>query len=217
LSDKDLEECRNAKGVVGVYRDLRFNSVIAVIRNKTSFRDYAGVVISSEDGKWITGQVVLELKSGRDTLQGIMYDKYCIPENVALAIKSDALGAFIREEKKVFLPRIIPEELVASKALSTKTLYLKISTFNQGNVKNIDSLFEANKFNLNHMPYLILDLRNNGGGADFSFRTITPYLYTNPVRMIGADVLSTDDNIAGWTAISTTNGIPADQNHLSLR
>jgi C-terminal processing protease CtpA/Prc len=61
------------------------------------------------------------------------------------------------------------------------------------------------------MPYLILDLRNNGGGADFSYSPITPYLYTNTFRHIGADVLSTDDNIAGWAAIATTDGIPPYQ------
>nr|WP_255670488.1 S41 family peptidase [Mucilaginibacter sp. UR6-11] len=88
---------------------------------------------------------------------------------------------------------------------------MKISTFNQVNASNIDSLFKANESNLSNMPYLILDLRNNGGGADFSYKAITPYLYTKPMRLIGADVLAADDNIAGWTAIATTNGMPADQ------
>jgi C-terminal processing protease CtpA/Prc len=72
-------------------------------------------------------------------------------------------------------------------------------------------LFKANQPNLSKMPYLILDLRNNGGGADFSYRPITPYLYTNRFKHIGADVLSTDDNIAGWAAVATTDGLPPDQ------
>lgn len=100
---------------------------------------------------------------------------------------------------------------MAGKVLSKNTLYIKISTFNQSNAKNIDSLFKANRANLSKIPNLILDLRNNGGGADFSYRPITPYLYTNTIRHIGADVLSTDDNIAGWAAIATTDGLPADQ------
>jgi C-terminal processing protease CtpA/Prc len=72
-------------------------------------------------------------------------------------------------------------------------------------------LFKANQSNLSKIPYLILDLRNNGGGADFSYKPITPYLYTNTLRHIGADVLSTDDNMAGWAAVATTEGIPPDQ------
>lgn len=211
LSNEELTNLKNTKGITGIYWNEDSTSRIAVIRNKTRFRDYAGVVISSKPGKWSPGQVVLELKSGKDTLKGIMYDRYYIPTNVSLQIKGSALGSFKREGSKPSSTELVSEATVASKALSTKTLYIKISTFNQSNARNIDSLFKANQSNLSKMPYLILDLRNNGGGADFSYRPITRYLYTNTFRHIGADVLSTDDNIAGWAAIATTDGIPPDQ------
>ncbi|MBG6233554.1 hypothetical protein IWX76_000109 [Pedobacter sp. CAN_A7] len=211
LSNEELINLKNTKRITGIYWNEDSTSRIAVIRNKTGFRDYAGVVISSKTGKWSPGQVVLELKSGKDTLKGIMYDKYYIPTNVSLQIKENALGTFKREGSKQSSTELVNEATIASKVLSTKTLYLKISTFNQRNAKNIDSLFKANQSNLSKMPYLILDLRNNGGGADFSYRPITPYLYTNTIRHIGADVLSTDDNIAGWAAIATTDGLPPDQ------
>jgi C-terminal processing protease CtpA/Prc len=64
---------------------------------------------------------------------------------------------------------------------------------------------------LEKLPNLILDLRNNGGGADFAYRAITPYLYTNTIQLVGADVLATDDNITGWGAVATTAGIPSNQ------
>jgi len=211
LSKEELTNLKNTKGTTGIYWNEDSTSKIAVIRNKTHFRDYAGVVISSKPGKWSPGQVILELKSGKDTLKGIMYDRYYIPANVSLQIKENALGFFKRVGSKQSPTELISEATVASKALSTKTLYIKISTFNQSNAKNIDSLFKANQSNLSKMPYLILDLRNNGGGADFSYRPITPYLYTNTFKHIGADVLSTEDNIAGWAAIATTDGIPPDQ------
>ncbi|WP_431292806.1 S41 family peptidase [Pedobacter sp. P26] len=211
LSSQELARLKNAKGIMGIYWTEDSTSRIAVVRNKTSFRDYAGVVISSKPGKWLPGQVVLSLKSSKDMLKGIMYDRYYIPTNVSLQIKRNALGTFKREGSRQSSAEPVGEATVASKSLSTKTLYIKISTFNQLNAKNIDSLFKANRSNLSKMPNLILDLRNNGGGADFAYRPITPYLYTNTFREIGADVLSTDDNIAGWAAIATTNGLPPDQ------
>jgi len=211
LSNEELTNLKNTKGITGIYWNEDSTSRIAVIKNKTRFRDYAGVVVSSKPGKWLPGQVVLELKRDKDMLKGIMYDRYYIPTNVSLQIKGDALGSFKREGSKQSSTELISDAAVASKILSTKTLYIKISTFNQSNAKNIDSLFKANRSNLSKMPYLILDLRNNGGGADFSYKPITPYLYTNTFREIGADVLSTDDNIAGWAAIATTNGLPPDQ------
>jgi hypothetical protein len=211
LSNEQLTNLKNTKGITGIYWNEDSTSRIAVIRNKTLFRDYAGVVISSKPGIWSPGQVVLELKSGQDTLKGIMYDKYYIPTNVSLQIKGNALGSFKREGSEQSSKELVSEATVASKVLSTKTLYIKISTFNQSNARNIDSLFKANQSNLSKMPNLILDLRNNGGGADFAYSPIIPYIYTNTFRNIGADVLSTDDNIAGWAAIATTDGLPTDQ------
>ena len=211
LSNDQLTNLKNTKGITGIYWNEDSTARIALIRNKTVFRDYAGVVISAKPGMWSPGQVVLELKSGKDTLKGIMYDRYYIPTNVSLLIKGNALGSFKREGSKQSSGEVFSEATVASKVLSTKTLYIKISTFNQNNARNIDSLFKANQSNLSKMPNLILDLRNNGGGADFAYSPITPYIYTNTVRNIGADVLATDDNIAGWAAIATTNGLPPDQ------
>lgn len=211
LSSQELANLKNTKGIMGIYWNEDSTSRIAVIKNKTHFRDYAGIVISSKAGRWLPGQIILELKSGKDTLKGIMYDRYYIPTTISLQIKENALGAFKREGSKQSSTEPVSEATVSSKALSAKTLYIKISTFNQLNAKNIDSLFKANRSNLSKMPYLILDLRNNGGGADFAYRPITPYIYTNTFRNIGADVLATDDNIAGWAAIATTNGLPPDQ------
>lgn len=212
LSNETLIGLKNSKGIVGIYLDADSTSRIAVIKNKTAFRDYAGVVISSKPGKWLAGQVVLELKSGKgNALKGIMYDRYYIPVNVSLQVNKEALGSFKREGSPQSSTEFVSEAGVASKVLSAKTLYIKISTFNQNNAGNIDSLFKVNHANLNTLPNLILDLRNNGGGADFSYKPIVPYLYTNMFRNIGADVLSTDANIAGWSDIATTEGIPPDQ------
>ncbi|WP_342333098.1 S41 family peptidase [Pedobacter sp. FW305-3-2-15-E-R2A2] len=207
----ELTEIRGANGIVGIYGDKDSIFRIALIKSKNTFREYAGVVISSKSDKWLPGQVMLELKSGKDTLNGIMYDKFYIPLTVSLPVTENSLGSWQREETERFIPEVVNEAAVAGKLLSEKTLYLKISSFNQNNARNIDSLFKANKTNLNRIPNLILDLRNNGGGADFSYKPILPYLYTNTFKTIGADVQATDDNIAGWAGVATTDGLPADQ------
>jgi len=211
LSDQQLRGLKNAKGVKGIYWSEDSSSRIAVISSKTRFRDLAGVVIYSKFGKWSPGQVMLELKEYGDTLKGILYDRYYIPTNVSISFKGTALGTFRKEGTKQASTELVSEAPVTSKILSAKTLYIRISTFNQRNASSIDSLFKANQVNLNKMPYLILDLRNNGGGADFSYSPITPYLYTNTVRLVGADVFATDDNIAGWAAVATTDDLPLNQ------
>lgn len=212
LSEKEIETLRRSKGLIGIYLNEDSTSEIAVVKNKNDFRDYAGIVISAKTGNWLPGQVILELKHGKDTLDGILYDRYHIPNNVSLPAKTNGLGNWQRVgTQRTVITDQIGKALVSSKLLSEKTLYLKISTFNQSNAKNIDSLFKVNKALLNKTPNLILDLRNNGGGADFSYNPIVPYLYTNPYKSIGADLLATDDNINGWLALTRTEGLPADQ------
>ncbi len=211
LSKEHLAALKTAKGITGIYWDADSASSIAIIENRNSFRHYAGIVISSKQREWLPGQVIMELKSGKDTLKGILYDKYAIPTSISLKIGRNALGSWTREGVKQPAKEKVTEGTVASMVLSENTLYIRLSTFNQSNARNIDSLFKANNANLAKMPNLILDLRDNGGGSDFSYRSVTPYLYTNPVNNIGADVLSTDANIAGWLAIATTGGLPPDQ------
>ena len=68
------------------------------------------------------------------------------------------------------------------------------SSFYYSNKKTIDSILAANKQLILSKENLIIDLRNNGGGADASFQEIIPYLYTNPIRTIGTEYLSTVQN-----------------------
>ncbi len=211
LSDSDILTLQRSKGLTGIYWNEDSTFRIAVVKNKNSFRDYAGVIISSKLKEWTPGMVILEFKQNSDTIKGIEYDKYFIPISVSLQIKRNTLSKWQRENTKKGIPEVISKNVIDGKLLSENTLYMKIGSFNQNFAKDIDSLFKANKANLNKMPNLVLDLRNNGGGADFSYKPIVPYLYTNTIKLIGPDVLSTDDNIAGWEAVATTDGLSAGQ------
>ncbi|MCC9065232.1 S41 family peptidase [Flavobacterium piscisymbiosum] len=80
------------------------------------------------------------------------------------------------------------------KAISPKTVLLRIPSFNYSNKKAIDSILAANHNLITSRENLIIDLRDNGGGSDSSFENIIPYLYSNPIRNIGVQFLSTKLN-----------------------
>mgnify|MGYP002079137190 FL=1 len=52
---------------------------------------------------------------------------------------------------------------------------------------------------------MIIDVRYNGGGSDFSYSPLLPFIYTNPIKTVGTDVLSTPDNIKSWQKVIDEN------------
>lgn len=78
--------------------------------------------------------------------------------------------------------------------LNNTTLLLRIPSFDASQKKDIDSVISANKALILKTGNLIIDLRNNGGGSDWSYKEIIPFLYTNPIRTVGVEMFSTKLN-----------------------
>ena len=74
------------------------------------------------------------------------------------------------------------------------TLLLRIPSFEQSQKAVIDNVILTNKEKILKTENLIIDLRNNGGGSDNCFSELIPFLYTNPIRTIGVEFLSTKLN-----------------------
>ena len=198
---KQLEQ--SSKKVEGIYYSFDSSFKIAVLKNKTDFRDYAGVIISSEYQEWKEGQVKLELKKIDDSsFTAITYEKnhFYYPELYRFDGISLGAGNWVKSGEKdneAMNKAAKKAELkgLAAKKLSDSTLYIQIGSFSITKAKAIDSLFKANESLLRTTPNLILDVRYNGGGDDGSYKPIQPWLYTNPVISVGDDVYATEDNI----------------------
>lgn len=52
----------------------------------------------------------------------------------------------------------------------------------------------ANSNSIEKTPNLIIDVRYNGGGADICYEKLLPFLYTDPIRTVGVQHLSTPLN-----------------------
>jgi C-terminal processing protease CtpA/Prc len=87
------------------------------------------------------------------------------------------------------------------KTLNDSTCYLRIKSFNGSYARDIDSVVKANVKSIQSTPKLIIDLRGNGGGSDHCMSFLQPILYTNPVKNIGVDLLTTPDNTVAWDLI----------------
>ena len=75
------------------------------------------------------------------------------------------------------------------------TLLFSLPNFHTDKKGIIDFLTKINKNKLLKTPYLIIDIRNNGGGSDNTWQGIIPFIYTNPIKTIGIDILITKELI----------------------
>ena len=78
--------------------------------------------------------------------------------------------------------------------LNATTLYLRIPSFHPDRKAAIDKVIEDNKDKILKTENLIIDVRNNGGGSDSSYAELLPFIYTNPIRTISVEFLSTVQN-----------------------
>jgi hypothetical protein len=77
------------------------------------------------------------------------------------------------------------------------TAVLRLPDFGDRYKPAIDSLVDANRARLLATPYLIVDVRGNGGGWTGSYEeSILPLLYTDPILVHGMEAWASEGNIA---------------------
>ncbi len=86
------------------------------------------------------------------------------------------------------------------KILDHSTVYVRIPSF-EVSTDLVDSVMKANDAIIRQSPYLLIDIRDNGGGSNGSFSAILKYLNTNNFKDTYSHFRSTPDNIAADKSI----------------
>jgi hypothetical protein len=179
---------------------------IAIVKKN---EDYIGFILDAPNTNWKKNQVKLKLSknAGSNIYGGKLFlrdfSTYEMNFVEMVGNNSIALGQFKLERVN---PKVADSEHVAkfwelvmtSEPLffehSENTNVLRIPSFEWSNKKAIDSLVAANHDKIISKPNFVIDIRDNGGGADGSFSSLIQYLYTNPIRVITVEMLSTELN-----------------------
>ena len=88
------------------------------------------------------------------------------------------------------------------------TVVLTLPSFNERYKPTIDSLIGAHWNRLLASPFLVIDVRDNGGGATRSYAALLPLLYTNVIPRDGMDFWVSERNLAMVRATATDAGAP---------
>ena len=179
--------------------------------------NYIGFIIESDiDGWREPGLVKLKIEQEGEKLISTFFMRDHSPVKSG---EPELIGANYLQIGQQTLKRLMPvfpeEPFVESyfksinsqnpyiEELNATTLYLRIPSFGYENKAAIDKVIAENKDKILKTENLIIDLRNNGGGSDQSFSELLPLIYTNPVRTISVEFLSTVQNNQQFLEYST--------------
>ena len=182
----------------GIWRDAGNDYAVGLVA--TPDARYQGFVLRADSLWWMPGQVKFAFSAPTTTAPGqatyYMRNHTAQARTVTLPADGqlDMQGtSWYRTYPRPARLPVVPAPFSFRMLDDTTALY-RIASFDGRYRPLIDSLTRANAANLRRTRLLILDLRDNGGGSDGSYRSITPYLYTQPVREVGVQLLSTSDN-----------------------
>lgn len=213
LSDKEIAKLKiKTHGIEGLYRTIDSAYTIAIVNRKDSYRDYVGVILHSQTEQWKPGQVKMELIAvDSSRYKAIYYMRDHSHRIQQLWFDGNFLsGGWTRLGYRQPAENTT-DETVQIRRLDDSTLYLKIGSFDPHYGRIVDSVINAHEAILKTIPYLVVDVRGNGGGSDFVYQPVCRWLYSGPVQHIGVDVLASQDNIDGWRkAVLEDPEIPND-------
>lgn len=189
-------------GLEGIWVSPPYKIGIRKVNN-----EYIGFIIEADGVYWSRSQVKFKIKDTSGKLGATYYMQNHSAKEIS---EVNLLGKNYLLMEFVMLKRIVPEfppdkELDRSfkfqetnvplfEKLSEKTCIIRIPSFDGSKKKMIDSVIKVNYKTITSTENFIIDVRNNGGGSDMSFSELIPFIYTDPVRTVGLEYLSTSLN-----------------------
>jgi hypothetical protein len=188
---------------------------------------YIGFLNSDYDENWKKGDVKFyfdkDLKNGvyifgdRSTkkIQKIEYleNKFLLFDDLVITKKDDRIKLSNETDLKY---KIRFEENPFIYQLNDETIYIKLPSFSQEYKNQVDSLVLVWDIRLRKAQDLIIDVRNNGGGADKTYHSLLPYIATNNIYRNQIEYLSSKLNNEEWENILKLPDLPEfDRNLIS--
>ncbi|MGQ3088011.1 S41 family peptidase, partial [Flavobacterium sp.] len=194
---------------------------IAILKQGTG---YIGFILDGGNTVWQKNQIKLRLDTDGKKMGGVYYlrnySEYKLDDVKMIGNNTISLGGFTlkRDDPKLQdTPQVKSYlELINTNGpimqqYSDKTLVLRIPSFDGSNKKAIDSVIAANSDKILKTKNLVVDIRYNGGGSDGSYAEIIPFLYTNPIRVVATQFLSTPLNNARMQEYLAEEGISEEE------
>ncbi|HEX2534198.1 MAG TPA: S41 family peptidase [Chitinophagaceae bacterium] len=185
-----------ADGLEGWYRDPN-EQLIAVVPDRQGGWEYSGIVVTSKSRLFPVGTVRYQF---RKRPEGVLWAKLVLPDHQRLytEVSLTPMGLpYIGLTRLHAAPGKEEEQTgpYSFSVLNEQTNYLRLRSFQGHLTQRLSAFYDSIGNELNARPYLIIDIRDNGGGSDGSFWGLIPYLYTRPIQTDQADLWVSAGNI----------------------
>jgi Peptidase family S41 len=186
---------KQAEDIEGVYSDGR-NTVFGIIRKENAPGKYIGVVLKQNKLLDI-GHVLMELTKKQNNSYDIVYNIGLLGFNFQkifkrLDIENGQISSFGFFKTLKATSGGKPYEF---KVLDSSTNYLRLGSFDGSLTEELDVFYDSIGRHIKNKPFLIVDLRNNGGGSERSYLKLLQYAYTKPLQIDPAEVWVSAENI----------------------
>lgn len=195
---------------------------LAVLRRDRSAQLFDAVILSTAAENWTPGEVKAVLTRAADGSYAIRYGAGDRTEVVLQGrlrsngdvLEVDELGQWRRVQvdgaAQKAAERRWPGDALLIERIDEATLYLRLPSFHASHLDEIRKLIADHAAELARTPQLIIDIRGNGGGSDFTYDPVLPYLYTRPIWRIGVELRVSADNarLRGETARTLESASP---------
>lgn len=215
--------------IEGIWENNRKSYVTAIIKSKKpkQSNNFIGIILEADGTFWSEGMVKLEIQKNGSRYTSDFYYKNHDPQVLDIDLINEAVMELkgLTQWKKSF-PEVDPNLFSAfnknyyqeNNPLSTpiftsidnSTSLLKLPSFEWDFATTIDSLVKSNQTIISNSENLLIDLRGNRDGSDFSFLPLLQLIYTNPIYTDGIKILASPDNIFSWEVLLTNPKFSAE-------
>ncbi len=188
---KSLEK-KDRNEIEGIYHSFPYPGyTIALI---IAGRIYKAVVLESSSVLWKGGQVKFTLSP----VDKSVYDAKVFMKDHSLQRKKVQFSngtfedLYFTKDKELYNQS---EPLFVFRQLNDSTNYLHVNSFLGYNYTILDSFYKASYNVIISKPYLVLDVRNNGGGSDNCYQGLLDFIYSGPMKNDMLDIYVTPENL----------------------
>lgn len=204
--------------ILGIWQNRGYKvAIIPNPKNSKGGRDFVGVVLESSSEQWGKNDVKFELK----TDFGSNYNaNFMMRDHVPMTTRAQQLtkGKLSFAGMKTSWTKVWPEN--NTEKLSEVDLkfnefhfteldgipYLRFPDFYSVDQAHVDSIMSANHSKLVKADFIIVDVRDNGGGDDSNYYPILPYILSGPVQIPNTGLWMSEDNINQFLESSGLKG-----------